>query len=125
MFSTHVTPPDPALDGNGGALSPAVAETELNDLRGEVAAANARADHLEKALASARRIGAAIGILMYRHRVTYEQGFDLLRIASQNLHRKLFEVAEDVLAAGQLPYAPAVDGLPVAGETDDPQSERP
>lgn len=58
--------------------------------------------HLERALASNREIGAAIGILMAQHRVTREQAFDLLRMASQNRHRKLADIARDVVDTGTL-----------------------
>lgn len=58
--------------------------------------------HLERALASNREIGAAIGVLMAQHRVTREQAFDLLRMASQNSHRKLVEIARDVVDTGTL-----------------------
>lgn len=73
-----------------------------------------RADHLERALASSRQIGAAMGILMARQRITEEQAFDSLRTASQHNHRKLREVAEEVLLTGELPKTPvpsrATDG---------------
>ncbi|HEU5271136.1 MAG TPA: ANTAR domain-containing protein, partial [Jatrophihabitans sp.] len=65
-----------------------------------------RADHLERALASSRQIGAAMGILMARLRFTEEQAFDALRTASQHSHRKLRDVAEEVLLTGELPKAP-------------------
>jgi GAF domain-containing protein len=58
--------------------------------------------HLERALASNREIGAAIGVLMAQHRVTREQAFDLLRMASQNSHRKLVDIARDVVDTGTL-----------------------
>jgi len=59
-------------------------------------------EHLNRALETSRRIGAAIGILMATHRVTYDQGFDLLRIASQSRHSKLAGIAEEVLLTGTL-----------------------
>ncbi len=59
--------------------------------------------HLELALTSARRIGAAIGILMARHCITDEQAFGLLRVLSQRSHRKLRDIAEDVVLTGVLP----------------------
>ncbi|MCW2524724.1 MAG: hypothetical protein JWO63_3059 [Frankiales bacterium] len=62
-----------------------------------------RATNLQAALASNRRIGMAIGILMNADRLTEGQAFDLLRVASQNLHRKVADVAEDVVLAGVLP----------------------
>jgi hypothetical protein len=65
-----------------------------------------RADHLDRALMSGRRIGAAIGILMASRRLTEQQAFDALRVASQRGNRKLRDVAEDVLLTGELPSGP-------------------
>jgi hypothetical protein len=62
-----------------------------------------RADHLEQALTSSRRIGAAMGVLMASLRLTEDQAFDALRTVSQHSHRKLRDVAEDVLLTGELP----------------------
>lgn len=61
--------------------------------------------HLERALQTNRRIGVAMGILMTTHKVTDEQAFDLLRIASQNSNRKLADVADDVVETGWLDVA--------------------
>jgi hypothetical protein len=61
-----------------------------------------RIANLETALISARRIGAAMGILMNRYQMTDEQAFDALRVASQHRHRKLRDVAEDVIMTGVL-----------------------
>jgi hypothetical protein len=58
--------------------------------------------HLERALASNRQIGAAIGVLMAQHRITQDQALDLLRMASQNRHRKLVDIAADVVDTGTL-----------------------
>lgn len=61
-----------------------------------------RADELEQALRSNRRIGMAMGIIMARHQVTDHQAFDLLRIASQNTNRKLADIAREVVDTGTL-----------------------
>ncbi|MEO6955730.1 MAG: ANTAR domain-containing protein [Antricoccus sp.] len=58
--------------------------------------------HLEAALVNARRIGAAIGIIMTRMNLTEDQAFEVLREASQRSNRKLREVADDVLYTGAL-----------------------
>jgi hypothetical protein len=58
---------------------------------------------LDAALSSNRRIGAALGILMARHRLTHEQAFLSLRQTSQNTNRKLRDLAEDILETGDLP----------------------
>ncbi len=51
---------------------------------------------------SNREIGVAMGILMHQHRLTRDQAFDLLRVASQDTNRKLADVAEDVADTGVL-----------------------
>ncbi len=61
-----------------------------------------KAANLERALASNRQIGAAMGILMARLHLTDQQAFDLLRKASQNRHRKLRDIAEEVMMTGEL-----------------------
>jgi hypothetical protein len=69
-----------------------------------VAAATAqeRVGHLEVALATNREIGVAMGVLMTQHKITRDQAFDLLRIASQHGHRKLAEIAATVADTGVL-----------------------
>lgn len=64
-----------------------------------------RADNLERALASNRTIGTAMGIVMAHERLTSEQAFDRLRQFSQGSNRKLRDVAEDVIFTGTLPDA--------------------
>lgn len=59
-------------------------------------------DNLGKALLTSRRIGAAIGVLMAMRKTTYDQAFDLLKIASQHTHRKLAHIAEEVLETGEI-----------------------
>jgi ANTAR domain-containing protein len=61
-----------------------------------------RADNLRRALESNREIGVAVGVLMHQHRITREQAFDLLRVASQDTNRKLVDVAADVADTGVL-----------------------
>lgn len=62
-----------------------------------------RAENLTLALESSRRIGAAIGVVMAGSHCTYEQAFAILRDASQRTHRKIRDVAEDVLYTGTVP----------------------
>ncbi len=71
-------------------------QTEIGELQERVA-------NLQIALDSNRQIGAAIGILMHRHKITYQAGFDLLRDVSQRTHTKLHEVADEVVRTGALP----------------------
>jgi hypothetical protein len=83
-----------------GSRRPAVADAAA--LRRRLVVAERKADGLEVALASNRRIGMAIGILMSRHRLTEVQAFDLLRQYSNRRNVKLAVVAEEVLYTGEL-----------------------
>lgn len=58
------------------------------------------AAHLEEALRSSRRIGAAIGIVMANRRVSEDVAFEMLSRASQDGNRKLRLVAEDIVHSG-------------------------
>lgn len=69
------------------------------------AAAHDQNEQLRTALETNRDIGIAIGILMTSLLITRVQAFDLLRIASQRGHRKLREIALDVIDTGALPAA--------------------
>ncbi len=62
-----------------------------------------RALNLNAALDSNRQIGAAMGILMARHQLSYDGAFTALRVASQHLHYKLRDIAEEVVLTGALP----------------------
>lgn len=66
-------------------------------------AARSDAGHLEVALQSSRRIGAAIGIIMERDRVPEDEAFARLRKASQDTNRKLRDVAEQIVLTGTTP----------------------
>jgi AmiR/NasT family two-component response regulator len=61
------------------------------------------AENLRAALHTNREIAMAIGILMNAHRLTKDQAFDLLRVASQHRHRKVQELASQVVLTGELP----------------------
>ncbi len=73
------------------------------------AASNAKANQLTGALESNREIGVAMGIMMASGRLTAPQAFDQLRLASQNLNRRLHDIAIEVARTGQLP--PAIQKL--------------
>ena len=64
--------------------------------------ADDRVRNLERALASNRQIGVAMGVLMHQHRLTQDQAFDVLRAASQDSNRKLADIAVDVVETGTL-----------------------
>ena len=72
----------------------------IGQLEADRAADRKKIANLEIALISARRIGAAVGIVMAQLKVSDEQAFAMLREASQNQNRKLRDVAEDVLLTG-------------------------
>ncbi|WP_375488500.1 ANTAR domain-containing protein [uncultured Jatrophihabitans sp.] len=56
--------------------------------------------HLEGAIASSRRIGAAIGIVMAVSKVTEEAALGVLKTISQRQNRKLRLVADDIVLTG-------------------------
>jgi hypothetical protein len=66
-------------------------------------AAHVRAANLATALETSRRISAAIGIVMAQHRCTYDDAFQLIRSVSQRSHRKMRDLAEDIVFTGALP----------------------
>lgn len=76
--------------------------TEVLDTESRLAKAQGQVANLEIALASNRDIGTAIGILMNSQLVTQDEAFTMLRVASQHTHRKLREVANDVIFTGAL-----------------------
>lgn len=84
--------------------------TALDELATHCAIALARAaehdqnEHLRLALDTNRDIGVAMGIIMALHKITKEQAFDALRVASQHTHRKLAVIARDVAETGELPF---------------------
>lgn len=74
----------------------------------DAALAEDRATNLEKALGNSRSIGAAIGVLVERHRLTEDTAFGVLRLASQRSNRKLSAIAEELVATGHLPNEDAL-----------------
>jgi hypothetical protein len=66
--------------------------------------------NLEAALTSSRQVGTAIGILMARDLVSSDEAFERLRHASQDLNRKLRDIAADVALTGDLPGRGEQDG---------------
>jgi AmiR/NasT family two-component response regulator len=69
----------------------------------QVAALTAEVEQLHLALASRDVIGQAKGILMERYRITGDEAFHRLRLASQNANRKLAALAEELALTGQWP----------------------
>jgi AmiR/NasT family two-component response regulator len=88
---------DAAPEGDHSSESEQVAQ-----LRHELAAAQNTIRHLEQALVGARRIGAAVGIIMARQTTTYDAAFDVLVTASKAQNRKLRVIADEVVLYGTL-----------------------
>ena len=61
---------------------------------------------LQEALASRSLIGQAQGLIMAARACTPEEAFDALRDASQRTHRKLRDIAQDVVDHRRLPGDP-------------------
>jgi hypothetical protein len=74
----------------------------LADLRARVLTAETKAANLEVALATNRRIGIAVGILMCRLRVTEDRAFAVLCKHSQDHNVKVRDLAEEVIYTGSL-----------------------
>ena len=68
-----------------------------------LAEAEETATNLRAALEHSRDIGIALGILMALRKVTRDDAFTLLRMTSQRTHRKLHDIALEVLETGTLP----------------------
>lgn len=68
-----------------------------------VAELEAKVANLEVALASNRRIGAAVGVILATSDVDYDQAFAILRKMSQDSNRPLREIAETVVYLRRLP----------------------
>jgi hypothetical protein len=66
-------------------------------------AAVLRLEQLNAALVTREVIGQAQGILIERERITADQAFSILRVASQHLNVKLREVALYVVETGEVP----------------------
>ena len=62
-----------------------------------------RAENLRRAIAGRDVIGQAKGILMERHRITADDAFRRLAVASQTANRKLADVAVELVETGALP----------------------
>ena len=61
--------------------------------------------HLRLGMSTRDTIGQAKGILMERHRLTADQAFGVLARVSQELNRKLADVAREVTDTGAVPSA--------------------
>jgi ANTAR domain/GAF domain len=85
-----------------GLILAAHASTAAGAVR-ERATAQHLAEDLEQALSSRDVIGQAKGILMERLKITPEDAFDLLRLTSNRLNKKLSLLAAALAETGELP----------------------
>ncbi|GAA3342322.1 hypothetical protein GCM10020358_36900 [Amorphoplanes nipponensis] len=89
----------------------AAAETRAGLLCSHAALALAATDcrrtcaELRDALRSSRSIGIALGIVMAQRRVTPDEAFAVVRRCAQRQHRKVREVAADIVLTGEIPDA--------------------
>jgi AmiR/NasT family two-component response regulator len=74
----------------------------IDQLQARVGAAERRAANMEQALATNRRIGIAIGILMCQHQMTDDRAFAMLTTHSQHHIVTVRELAETVIYTGTL-----------------------
>jgi GAF domain-containing protein len=84
------------------------AEELARVLAAHAAVALAGAEHesnLRRGIDSRDLIGQAKGILMERHKITADQAFGVLARTSQELNRKLLDVASEVTEVGALPIS--------------------
>jgi hypothetical protein len=89
------------LDRGVGAIFSTLASLALQH-----ALEKRKTENLLTALESSRQIGMAMGILMSSKLLTAEEAFEQLRRASQHLHRRVRDVAEEVAHTGTLPTVP-------------------
>ncbi len=93
------TPPD-----GHSSVSSASPDLQLVELKEQLAQVTRKIEHLTAALESSRRIGCAIGILMSRHHYTSDEAFQRIVVASNAMHRKVRELAEDIILVGDLEH---------------------
>lgn len=78
-------------------------QAQLDQYERDLAAANAKIDNLNVALRTARTIGAAVGIIIERTKLSYDDAFAMLINVSQHDHRKISDLAEELLLTGVIP----------------------
>jgi GAF domain-containing protein len=83
-----------------------VSEEVARVFTGHASVALAGAEHeenLRRGMDNRDVIGQAKGILMERHKLTAAQAFDVLARVSQEMNRKVFDVAYEVAETGEVP----------------------
>lgn len=85
-----------------GAASGALFAVHAQVVVRQIKAEN-RATHLQTALSTSRTIGSAVGMIMWIHKVSEQEAFDVLRRTSQNLNIKVRDLAAHVALTGEVP----------------------
>jgi len=100
--------PDPSASEDHAEIARVLVAAATEAISREQRAVKAEQDveNLQIALRSNRDIGTAMGILMSVQLITQDEAFDVLRRASQHGHRKLRDVAVDVIFTGALEMLP-------------------
>lgn len=96
------TPRRSRLRSRDGRVEWCAFSAALADLRVRVLTAEIKAANLEVALATNRRIGIAVGILMCRLGVTEDRAMAVLSKHSQDHNVKVRTMAEEVIYTGSL-----------------------
>jgi len=85
------------MEAQSGLDRKVIAQLQAEGLVGDEHAA-----HLQAALSTSRRIGAAIGMVMLTRQVDEVEAFELLCAASQHSNRKLRALTEEIVSKGDL-----------------------
>jgi hypothetical protein len=67
------------------------------------------AAQMKQALGSSRTVGTALGIIMASRHVGVDQAFDILSAASSRSHRKLREIAADLVQSVTVDHPSSID----------------
>ena len=78
----------------------------IGELADQIEADRRCIDNYEIALTTARQIGMAMGIIMARTCCVADEAFSVHRLVSQRTHRKIRDIANDVVLTGTLPELP-------------------
>jgi len=92
------------------AVAQAVAVVQRERIVAALEESQHTVQNLQRALATCREIGVAVGILMSSQRITHSQAFELLSSASRSQNRKVRDIAAEVVLTGALELPPPAPG---------------
>jgi hypothetical protein len=100
-----------AVEGRAGELEAQgkVDREMIAELQADGVLSQKHAAQMEEALRSSRTIGTALGIIMTSRQVGVDQAFDLLSQASSRSHRKIREIAADLVQSVTADDPPPTD----------------